>query len=160
VKALRSADFEDLIFGGPAMGRHPFAEAAGTAAESVIFPWPALLNSASPADSVPATPVADSDETLERPAGWAPASGADLDYAAASTYDAVCLTVDAIHRAGLNRARIREALRSTTGWPGLAGPIRWDPLGSNTRPPCLATIAGGRVRPLQAGDEQAEAAGP
>ena len=74
------------------------------------------------------------------------------DFAAAGTYDAVQLLVAAVRRAGLNRARIGDALRALSPWDGVAGSVRWDALGGNTRPIRLGTVSAGRLerfeRPL------------
>ena len=67
------------------------------------------------------------------------------DFAAAGTYDAVQLLVAAIRRAGLNRARIGDALRALAPWDGATGTVRWDRLGGNTRPAHLATVIQGRL---------------
>ena len=70
------------------------------------------------------------------------------DYLAAYTYDAVNILVDAIRKAGLNRALIHDAVRSLSPWQGVTGQIRWDPLGSNTRSVSLGTIRCGHVQKL------------
>ena len=127
VRALRRANFSDRILGGPAMGRRVFVEEAGAAAEGVLFP---LL--------------------MEAPAGEG-----RLDYAAAHAYDAARLLVAAIRKAGLNRARIRDAVRELSPFHGLSGAIEWDTLGQNQRPVRLGTIRRGRVEP--AGLRHAEA---
>ena len=67
------------------------------------------------------------------------------DYAAAHTYDALNLLIAAIRRAGLNRAKIGDALRELAPYPGVTGSIAWDKLGSNTRPVVLGTIRAGHV---------------
>jgi ABC-type branched-subunit amino acid transport system substrate-binding protein len=72
-----------------------------------------------------------------------------LDFAAAGTYDAVQLLVAAIRKAGLNRARIGDALRELTPWDGVAGTVRWDSLGGNTRPVQLGKVSVGRLVPLE-----------
>jgi len=72
------------------------------------------------------------------------------DYAAAHTYDAVRLLVAAIRKAGMNRARIRDALKELSPFSGVTGAVHWDPLGSNTRPVSLGTIQEGRVVPAGA----------
>jgi ABC-type branched-subunit amino acid transport system substrate-binding protein len=59
--------------------------------------------------------------------------GEDPDYMAAAAWDAVQLTVRAITRAGLNRARIRSALQSAPPYQGASGPIQWNVFGRNER---------------------------
>ncbi len=141
VRGLREAGFAGEVFGGPAMGRRRFVEEAGRAAEGVVFPllvepgkrWPAFQ------------------EEFKRRFQRSP------DYAAACTYDAVHLLAAAVRRAGLNRARIGDALRDLSPWEGVAGSLRWDALGGNTRPVRLATIKDGRAVPWTPRSKEAPA---
>jgi len=122
VTALRAGGFAGDIFGSPAMGQRRFLEKAGAAAEGVVFPLLYAPNS-------------------ERPRF--------RDYAAAHTYDAVRLLIAAINEAGLNRARIRDALSDLSPWTGVTGIVKWDGLGSNTRRVQLGTIKDGRRIPVR-----------
>ncbi|MCR4415072.1 MAG: hypothetical protein NUV77_21850, partial [Thermoguttaceae bacterium] len=60
----------------------------------------------------------------------------------------VKLVAEAVRKAGLNRARIGDALRELSPWQGECGVVRWDNLGSNARPVPLGTIRDGRPSPL------------
>jgi branched-chain amino acid transport system substrate-binding protein len=131
VVALRSAGYRGPIFGGPWMGRRAFAETAGASAEGVSFP---LLYA-------PADPASGLCAEFTRRFHKSP------DYAAAGTYDAVTMVVAAVRKAGLNRARIGDALRGLSGWKGALGEIRWDQLGGNPRPVSLGVIHNGRSVP-------------
>ena len=133
LRALRRAGVRAPVFGGPAMGRRALLEAAGPAAEGVVFPLPA--------DPGAGRRFA---EVFRRRHGHAP------DWAAVCTYDAVRLVVAAVERAGLNRVRIRDALAALGPWPGAAGAVVWDGLGRNRRGVVLATVRGGRVIPMPA----------
>ena len=113
------------------MARRSFLDKSGDAAEGVRFP---LVYT--PPESLDGFSEAFQDRT-----GMLP------DYAAAHTYDAFRLLVAAIRKAGLNRARIRDALSELSPWSGASGPVNWDPLGSNTRAPTLGTIQNGRAVP-------------
>ena len=131
VRALRSAGFKGLILGTQSMGRRRFVSEAGPAAEGVLFPLlcdPALL----PAPFRAA---------FEKHYHVAP------DYAAAHTYDSLNLLFAAIRRAGLNRAKIGDALRDLSPYHGVAGTISWDKLGSNARSVGPGTIRAGRIIP-------------
>ncbi len=136
VKALRAKGFAGQIFGSPWMGRRAFLETAGKSAEGVLFPL--LCN---PQEL--AVPFAES---------FRDRFAATPDYTAAATYDAVRLLTAAIHKAGLNRAGIRDALVELSPWPGVAGTIRWDKLGSNSRAVQLGVVRNGRMMPLQPGN--------
>ena len=54
----------------------------------------------------------------------------------------------AVRAAGLNRARIGDALRALAPWSGAAGSVRWDALGGNLRPVGLARWHEGRLVPF------------
>jgi branched-chain amino acid transport system substrate-binding protein len=108
------------VFGGSPMGRTGFIELAGPAAEGVRFP---LLFAPDAADSSAAAFTARF--VAER--HHAP------DYAAALAYDATRLLIEAVRRAGPNRARIREALVQLSPWSGIAGHIAFDGTGQNRR---------------------------
>ena len=129
MREIRAAGFQGEIFGGPAMGRRRFLEEAGPAAEGVIFP---LL--VEPGEKWPALEATFQERFQRSP-----------DFAAAGTYDAVQLLVAAVRKAGLNRARIGDALRALSPWDGVAGTVRWDTLGGNTRPVQLGTVSAGRL---------------
>jgi branched-chain amino acid transport system substrate-binding protein len=70
--------------------------------------------------------------------------GGDPDYLATHAHDAVRLVVDAVRRAGPNRALIRDALVSLAPWRGAAGTVTWDPTGRCVRAPVLGTWGRGR----------------
>lgn len=126
VKFLRAAGFAGTIAGSPLFGRHAFLAEAGPAAEGALFPWVG-------------TPSAEFRRRL----------GAPADYAAAGAYDAVRLVIAAIRQAGLNRARIRDALAAASPYDGAGGRIEWDPTGQNRRPPVLAVIRSGAPAPAR-----------
>lgn len=66
--------------------------------------------------------------------------GHEPDYAAAHAYDAANLLITSIRKAGLNRARILDAMRAQSPYTGVTGVIEWDALGQNRRTPSLAEI--------------------
>jgi branched-chain amino acid transport system substrate-binding protein len=124
-----------LIFGTHSMSRARFLDLAGPAAEGVRFPLLFVPDAAEPATTRFV-------EQFTQARGHAP------DYAATLTYDATRLLIEAIHRAGLNRARIREALAQLSPWPGVAGPMAFDGTGQNTRTNlCLASVRNGTAVP-------------
>ncbi|OHB72364.1 MAG: hypothetical protein A2V70_16405 [Planctomycetes bacterium RBG_13_63_9] len=140
VVALRGEGFRGDVFGGPAMGQRRFLEEAEAGAEGVVFP---LLYhgdgpggcEAKPAQS-PSRKFAEEFRSLH---------GRSPDYLAAHTYDAVGMLIAAIDKAGLNRARIRDALADVSPWAGVTGTITWDSLGANARSVRLGTVNDGRL---------------
>lgn len=129
IRAVREKDFTGLIFGGPCMGRISFLKQADKAAEGVIFP---LLYTAGESSK-------DFEEKFTSRFGHCP------DYVAAHSYDAVRLLISAIRKAGLNRARIRDAVSELSPWNGVTGTIKWDSLGGNNRAVRLGTVRDGRI---------------
>jgi branched-chain amino acid transport system substrate-binding protein len=127
--AMRSEGFDGDVIGGPAMARSVFPALAGSAVEGVALP----------ALDEPGEHTSLFEKRFCRRYGKPP------DYAAAQGYDSVQLLVAAIRKAGLNRARIGDALRALSPWPGVSGSIRWDGGGQNTRTARPATIQAGRV---------------
>jgi ABC-type branched-subunit amino acid transport system substrate-binding protein len=136
VRALRDAGYQGLVFGGPAMGRSRFAREAGAAAEGVLFP---LLFEPGAASA-------------EFTANFSRCRGTPPDYAAAHAYDAVRRIVAAIRKAGLNRARIQDAVRAQSPWDGVAGAAAWDNLGGLVRTARIGTIKRGRTMPAGPGE--------
>ncbi|MHC4749929.1 MAG: ABC transporter substrate-binding protein [Planctomycetota bacterium] len=129
IRAVRKKGFKGLIFGGPCMGRHSFLKQTNKMAEGVIFP---LLYTAGENS-------ADFEEKFTSRFGHRP------DYIAAHSYDAVRLLITAIRKAGLNRARICDAVRELSPWTGVTGDIKWGPLGGNSRDVSLGIVRGGCV---------------
>lgn len=135
VRELRAAGHAGPVLGGATLGRDGFREEAREAAEGVVFP---LLAEPSPAWGA----------FVER---YRKRFGREPDYAAGSSYDAVRLLVEGVRKAGPNRPRILDAVRSLSPFAGVAGKVAFDSLGRNERAVGLGTIREGRVEPLAAG---------
>ena len=134
VRALRRSRFAGTIFGGPQMGRRRFLATAGEAGEGVVLP---LFCESSGAAAESFT------QRFRERTGSAP------DWAAAHTYDATRMLLQAIGKAGLNRVAIRQALVELSPWSGVTGIVEWDPTGQNRQPVTrLATIRGGKIVPV------------
>jgi ABC-type branched-subunit amino acid transport system substrate-binding protein len=131
ISALRRLDADLAIFGSQSMGRRAFLEAAGPDADGAVFPLPC-----DPAYLSGSFVV----EFMARTGRWP-------DCTTVQTYDATRMTIEAIREAGLNRARIRDALQALSPWTGVGGTIEWDSLGQNVRGVSAATVHGGQVRP-------------
>lgn len=138
VQGIRAELGSVAIFGSHSMGCTRFREVASEAAEGVRFP---LFFSPNSADTNATSFMA----RFESERNYAP------DYAAAFTYDATRLLVEAIRRAGPNRTRIREAITRLSPWPGIAGPIQFDGTGQNRRTNIgIGIIRNGTIVPLPA----------
>jgi branched-chain amino acid transport system substrate-binding protein len=132
IATLRGNGFAGQVLGGPWLGRRAFLVTAGTASEGVILP---LLDD-------PTTGFQHFADVFRARCGVFP------DFTAAQAYDATCLVIAAIRRAGLNRARIRDAVRELSPWDGVSGTILWDPVGQNMRTVGLGSIRRGHILPL------------
>jgi len=132
VAGLRRAGFSGTVIGGATLARRAFARVAGAASEGVLVPR--LWEPSAAWDRFARA----YEERWHEPA----------DDVAAQSYDAVRLVAAAVRRAGLNRARIRDTLRTLAPWRGAAGELRWDVLGRNERTPGLARWSGRRLEPL------------
>ena len=132
VSALRAARYRGRIIGGATLGRESFRREGGADDDGVVFP---LLYE----------PGARWDAFAERFTGR---FGQPPDYAAGQAYDSVRLLAAAVREAGLNRARIRDAVRGLSPWSGVTGILDWDALGQNRRAVTLGTIRHGRVVPI------------
>jgi branched-chain amino acid transport system substrate-binding protein len=132
VGELRRHGFAGPLIGGPRLALSSFGRAAGERSEGVVVPllW---------------TPSVEWDSFARMYENrW----GEPPDHAATWSYDAVRLIADAVRHTGLNRARIRDAVRGLAPWPGVGGAVRWNALGQNEGPVGLATWTRGRLQPL------------
>jgi branched-chain amino acid transport system substrate-binding protein len=67
------------------------------------------------------------------------------DHFAALAYDQMRILLDAICRAGLNKARIRDALTGLTSYKGVTGDMTFDPNCKNVAPLFLARVQNGQI---------------
>jgi branched-chain amino acid transport system substrate-binding protein len=70
----------------------------------------------------------------------------DPDMLATWNYDALNLLVNAIRKAGEDRAKIREAILATKGYPGVIGTFNFSPDGEGLRAAFAATIQNGEAK--------------
>jgi branched-chain amino acid transport system substrate-binding protein len=118
IRAIREAGFAGVLLGGPWIARaDPDPRLNG-----VLYPALGDMPSAFQA------------KFLAR-YGRAP------DYTAAHAYDAANILIAAIRRAGLNRPRIRDAVRALSPIQGVTGVIEWDEQGQNYRSVPLRVFA-------------------
>lgn len=68
---------------------------------------------------------------------------------AALGYDAASMLIEAIGRAGLNRARIRDSVAEMSGFVGLAGKVRWDNGGGDIVSPSPVVFREGELRGIE-----------
>jgi ABC-type branched-subunit amino acid transport system substrate-binding protein len=130
--ALASAGFAGQVVATPQTARRRCLDRAGSSADGTLVPL--LVD--------PDTSAAHEDFA----ARFQERTGARPDWASAHTYDATRLLAAAIRKAGLSRTAIRRALIELSPWPGVTGPIEWDPTGQNQRSVTkMATVRDGRL---------------
>ena len=133
VRAIRELAPDCALFGTHHVGHAAFLRRAGAASEGVCFPLLFHTHSANRG-------------TRKFVEEFSARHASPPDYTAAYTYDATRVLIAAIRRGGLNRARIRQAMRKLSPWQGITGAIRWDGTGQNRgRRPILGVIRGGKV---------------
>jgi branched-chain amino acid transport system substrate-binding protein len=113
IKALKDAGFTGTIVAGPLLMRADRGD-PDASLEGVIVP---VLGEIPP----------DFGDTYSARYGTHP------DYAAVYGYDAANILIKAVRQAGLNRARIRDAVRALSPYHGITGIIQWDAVGQNDR---------------------------
>ncbi|MBW8002171.1 MAG: amino acid ABC transporter substrate-binding protein [Planctomycetes bacterium] len=133
ISTVHEYGFKGNIFGGPSMGTRLFIDKAGIAAEGVIFPLLYFPNKKS--------------ESFEKE--FSRRFGRKPDYLATHTYDSVKLMIAAIRNAGLDRTKIRGALKELSPWNGITGTFKWNQHGANIRNVELGTIKNGLVTSFQ-----------
>jgi len=71
-------------------------------------------------------------------------NGAEPDAASAQGYDAVAIACAAIERGGSDRKKVRDAVASTTNFPGVSGTISIGPDGNPRKPLAVFQIKDGK----------------
>ena len=138
VKGLRSAGYAGTVVGGPSAASSAFLESAGASARGVVYPsslakgsrWEAFAQAYARRWQVP--PLG-SDLKAVLDAHLTPSQVPPADEPAAYAYDAVKIVTAATRQAGLNRARIRDAVRELAPFEGASGVVRWDAQGRAER---------------------------
>ena len=114
VRVIRQAGFTGTILSGPWIAR----DLEDPTLAGVLYPALAELPAAFQA---------------KFGARW----GRAPDYTAAYAYDGANIVIAAIRKAGLNRARIGDAVRALSPIEGVTGRIDWDAQGQNRKPVLL-----------------------
>jgi ABC-type branched-subunit amino acid transport system substrate-binding protein len=131
VRQARELGMKIPVFGFDRMALDAFIESAGAAAEGVV-----VATSMNPDSRDPAWRSFRQAYREE----W----GEEPDSFAAHSYDSANLIIGAIRKAGLNRARIRDALFDVKTYAGVTGEIVFDTNMSDVGSPWLATVKEGR----------------
>lgn len=128
---LRKAGIDLPVYGPERLTDRECLDVAGAAAEGVVFTRPFAPEDGGALWTAFAKRY---DELF----GEAP------DVEAAYGYDGARRLLDAIHEAGPNRVRIRDALFARRDWSGVTGPSRLDTTGNVVREVVIGHVANGR----------------
>ena len=133
VRQMREMGMEQPVFGFDRIVHPLFLQTAGAAAEGVV-----AVSTFNP----------DRDDPLWQGfrRRYQERFAEEPDAYAAHAYDGMNLLIWAIGEAGLNRARIRDALFRLKTYPGVTGEIAFDTNMSDISPPWLAEVQDGRFR--------------
>ncbi|MFQ5876894.1 MAG: ABC transporter substrate-binding protein [Acidobacteriota bacterium] len=131
VRQIREMGLNVALYGFDRMARPEFLEIAGAAAEGVVV-------TASMNPDRPDPLWRRFEERYRRRWGEPP------DALAAHAFDGANLIIEAIRKAGLNRARIRDAIYELRSVRGVTGEIRFDTNMNDVGRPWLAEVRRGR----------------
>jgi len=131
VRQARALGIDLPIFGFDRMTQREFLENAGEAAEGVVV-------------SASMNPDSRDEAWVRFRTSYKERWGEEPDPFAAHAYDGMNLLIKAIREAGLNRARIRDAMYRIDTYHGVTGDIIFDTNMTDIGPPWLATVEGGR----------------
>jgi branched-chain amino acid transport system substrate-binding protein len=132
LKQARELGMTQQFVGFDRLSHSTFLEEVGTAGDGMVVA--ATFNPDSHSPEWVEFRRAYRDRYLEEP-----------DTYAAHGFDGVSLIVAAVRQAGLNRARVRDALYALSRFPGVTGIIEFDPTMNDVSRPWLATVQNGRL---------------
>ena len=132
VKQMKEMGLDIPVMGSDRMVTDRFLEIAGEAAEGRVvagYPW---------------DPTRRDPEFLAFRERYRERWNEDAETYAAHAYDGMNMLIQAIETAGLNRAKIRDALEDINPYEGVTGAIPFSPIYSDTGPICLAFVENGK----------------
>jgi ABC-type branched-subunit amino acid transport system substrate-binding protein len=130
LKQMRAMGMEQWFIGSDRMVTPGFLEAAGGNISRVVAGYPF-------------DPTRDDPKYRRFVAQFTERFGEPPEAYAAHAYDGMTQLIEAIERAGLNRALILDELRAVKTWQGVTGEKVYDAICSNRSPAVLALVEGG-----------------
>ncbi|MGA8531048.1 MAG: ABC transporter substrate-binding protein, partial [Acidobacteriaceae bacterium] len=132
VKEMRELGMHQRVFGSYRTLGEDLLTKAGPAAEGfeAVYPY---------------NPTRDDPKWLAFQQRYAAKYGEKPEAFAALAYDAMNILLESICRAGLNRARIQDALDQVYQYDGVTGPMVFDPNNKNVRSMFLGTVHAGKI---------------
>jgi len=120
-KNIRQAGWDVPLFQSHGFANIKYAEAAGVAAEGIIFPASRMLV----ADALPPGPQRDF--LVKYRDSYESKFKEKVSTFGGHTYDALTILARAIEQAGTDREKVRDAVENTTGLIGTAGTFNFSP---------------------------------
>ncbi|MFQ5570383.1 MAG: ABC transporter substrate-binding protein [Rhodothermales bacterium] len=130
VQQMREMGMQHAVFGTDRLVSPDFLTSAGPAAEGVIATYPY-------------NPEQDDPYVQDFNRRYAQRFGEEPEAFAAHAFDGMNMIIQAIHTAGLNRARIRDVLSAVKGFQGVTGQIVLDATHNDVGPVWLVEIRDG-----------------
>jgi branched-chain amino acid transport system substrate-binding protein len=132
LKQMRELGMEQRVFGSHRTLGDELLAQAGPAAEGfeAAFPY---------------NPTRNDPQWVSFNQRYAEQFGEKPEQFSALAYDAMNILLQSICRAGLNRARIQDALDQVYAYDGVTGHMVFDPLNKNTSPMYLGTVHDGKI---------------
>jgi ABC-type branched-subunit amino acid transport system substrate-binding protein len=133
LKQMRAAGMKQPVFGAHRTLGSTFLAEAGPAAEGfeAVFPY---------------DPTRQDTKWIEFNQRFQARFQEEPEQFAALAYDAMTMLLDSICKAGLNRARIHDALANIDSYQGVTGPMTFDPNQKNVAPLFLGKVHDGKVQ--------------
>ena len=126
IKNIRQAGWDVPIFQSHGFGNIKFVQAAGDAAEGVIFPAGRLLIADTLPDSNPQKAV-----LVKYKSDYEGKFKEDASTFGGHAYDSFMILTQAISTAGLDKAKVRDAIENMQGFVGTGGVFNFSPTNHN-----------------------------
>ncbi|MBI1389940.1 MAG: ABC transporter substrate-binding protein [bacterium] len=137
LRQMRDMGMDQWFIGSDRMVSDEFIQLAGDA-----------LKAGKVAAGFPFDPTRDDPKWNQFQDAYREKYGESPDQYAAHAYDGMTLVIEAIERAGLNRALIRDQLAAVKTWHGVTGDKVFDAIYTNRSPATLALLEDGRFNIL------------
>lgn len=131
LKQMRERGMNQLFIGSDRMVTQEFIDIVGDKAGQVIAGYPY-------------DPTRDDPKLHQFRKDFRERFGEEPEQYAAHGYDGACLVIQAIEKAGLNRAKIRDVLAETSEYHGVTGLIQFDAAFNDVSPATLAILENGQ----------------
>jgi ABC-type branched-subunit amino acid transport system substrate-binding protein len=136
LKQIRELGMEQPIYASDRIVSEEFLKIAGSLAEGIVT-------------TCQYNPDSNDPKLKAFKANYVKRFGQEPDVFAAHAYDGMNIIIEAVRKAGLNRALIRDLLtdmKTFQGYQGVTGPVYFDGSWNNVRPIFMAEVSNGRFK--------------